>query len=159
MGVYKTALICLNGHMVNDAMEDYPEQNEKFCSDCGAETIHQCRNCGTNIKGYYYVEGVLSLSVKEPPSYCHNCGKPYPWTQASIETYKEIVNMIDKLTKDEKKRLGSSIDDLISDTPRTQLAVMTIKSLAKKISAESWDIMKEIIIRIGTESAKKQLGL
>ena len=126
MGVYRTALVCLNGHIVNDEMEIYPEQNEKFCSKCGAETIHQCSNCGTNIRGYYYVEGVVSFSETTPPSYCHNCGKPYPWTQASIETFKEIANMMEKLTEEEKKKLSSSIDDLISDTPRTQLAIFNL---------------------------------
>jgi len=45
MSYYHTAQICLNGHIINESIEEYPEKNEKFCSLCGSETITECPSC------------------------------------------------------------------------------------------------------------------
>jgi hypothetical protein len=82
MGKYDTMQVCLNGHQITDRYDSSPEFRQNFCEKCGAETISECKNCGTKIRGHYDVEGVVAIgSSKEVPNYCHDCGEPYPWTE------------------------------------------------------------------------------
>jgi hypothetical protein len=59
----------------------YPESNKKFCDKCGSETITKCPKCQAYIQGYYHVEGVLGGFTYKLPTFCHECGAPYPWTE------------------------------------------------------------------------------
>ncbi len=163
MGTYDVALICLNGHIVNDAMKDNPWDNAEFCKDCGAKTISKCLECGTDIKGTYYENNpyyiIFPVRLSKAPMYCHSCGAPYPWTVESIKAFKEIAGMDKKLSKEEREQLSNSIDDIVSDTPRTGKAILFIKRVARKMSKETWSIIRDIIVKVGTEAAKKNLGL
>src|SRR3546814_2014732 len=51
MGYYKTACICLNGHLV--AGDSRSEDAAPKCPDCGATTISQCPDCSTDIRGTF----------------------------------------------------------------------------------------------------------
>lgn len=161
MGYYKTAQICLNGHIVNDNMEDYPEDTSNYCSKCGQTTIQSCKSCDNRIKGYYEIEGVANLSLQDEdkPLFCYNCGIPYPWTLDAINTFKELAFLMEKLSTEEQEMLASTIEDLISDSPKTKLAIFNIKKIANKLSEETWGIMRDIIVNVGTEYTKKQLGI
>lgn len=80
MGEYDTMQVCLNGHQITDRYYEAPEFRQNFCEKCGAETITACPDCGEEIRGYYHVEGVVSVgSSKDVPNYCHECGESYPW--------------------------------------------------------------------------------
>lgn len=82
MGEYDTMQVCRNGHQITDSYHGAPEFRQNFCEKCGAETIIECQECGAEIQGKYNVEGVVSVgSSKEVPSFCHNCGEPYPWNK------------------------------------------------------------------------------
>ncbi|MCG6537003.1 MAG: DUF2321 domain-containing protein [Syntrophales bacterium LBB04] len=80
MGTYRIAEVCLNGHVSTDSADEFPESREKFCSRCGEATITQCPSCKSNIRGYYYIEGVIGGEEYEPPAFCFNCGNPFPWS-------------------------------------------------------------------------------
>jgi len=77
---HDVALVCLNGHMVNDRVRDMPQFNKKFCDRCGEPTIDTCPNCKTPIQGDYK-SGVVVLGPTPVRSFCHQCGKPFPWTE------------------------------------------------------------------------------
>lgn len=86
MSQYDAQQVCLNGHQITAHYYRSPERRKPFCDQCGAKTIHQCPDCGTDIKGHYRVEGVVVLGRGTPiPDFCHNCGKPYPWYQKQKE--------------------------------------------------------------------------
>ncbi|NRY58845.1 hypothetical protein DE169_004073 [Clostridium acetobutylicum] len=103
MGTYRTAQICLNGHEITTSANTSPELMENFCSKCGAATITNCPICNTPIRGSYHVEGVLSLGHEyKIPSYCHNCGKPYPWTKTALESANALIEEDENLNSDEK---------------------------------------------------------
>ena len=78
---YETMQVCLNGHQITDRYNSSPELRRKYCNEYGAETIHQCPNCGTPVRGDYIVPGVLAFSRTPVPKRCHECGQPYPWTE------------------------------------------------------------------------------
>ena len=48
---YDSALICKNGHLINDNLHQYPDENSAFCDKCGAPTISTCPHCNHEIKG------------------------------------------------------------------------------------------------------------
>ena len=77
------AQICLNGHLVNSDYYGDTDLNKKFCTECGAKTIIECKYCKTKIvdeSGYNDPNAV--------PKYCSNCGKPYPWTEIRSKVAK-----------------------------------------------------------------------
>lgn len=120
MGYYDVAQICLNGHVINRTSQRNPEFNKKFCDQCGAETISACPECNAPLQGEYHVAGVADLSLHWPPadSFCHNCGKPYPWTQARLEAAEEFADILGDIPEKEREKLKQSLTDLVADTPR-----------------------------------------
>jgi hypothetical protein len=119
MAYYLTAQICLNGHVITNAIEHNPERQQSFCSKCGARTTIKCLNCGTNIRGKLYDEAVVVISGWSPipPSYCHSCGRPYPWMRFSTRYIRrplEGLRLRWGKAKDKWKNLSSWIKRLLS---------------------------------------------
>lgn len=167
------AQVCLNGHMVNDTSQSRPEFSKKFCPDCGAETITRCRDCDQPIQGALHSSYMMGGSryLRRPPTrrtmttngsvraYCHACGKPYPWTSASIAAAKAYAQELDELTDTDKLLLQSSIDDLVVDTPKTSVALVRFKKLMPKIGRQAADGFKNILVNVLSEAVRKQLGM
>lgn len=156
---YDVALICKNGHIINSRAKTQPQRNTKYCSKCGAETIDRCVKCSTEIRGYHYIPRGISLSPTKPPQYCHNCGHPYPWTQARLRALDEMIELMEELSKTEKEDFKQSLRDIMTDNPRTKLGTMKIEKYAAKIGEEIWGKIREIIIDIASETALKAMGL
>jgi hypothetical protein len=156
---YDIAQICLNGHTVNSMARSNVVANQKFCDTCGAATIITCQACGRSIRGYYHDFGFRLGRVEFDdyvvPSFCHTCGKSYPWIQAKLGAAQELADELDGLSQDEKDVLKKSLDDIIKDTPRTELASLRFKKLAGKASREGAEGLKNILIGVATEAAKK----
>ena len=92
MGSHDVQQICLNGHQITDSFYHSPEFRRKFCSTCGAETIHKCPKCNAEIKGDYHVEGVVVLGGSTSvPTHCENCGNTFPWTSNSNNKSSETL--------------------------------------------------------------------
>lgn len=154
---YDTAQICLNGHIVNKETFSSPERNQEYCDKCGIKTITACPECNAPIKGYYNVPRVVSIGGYRKPSYCHNCGKPYPWTVSSIQAASELADELDDLNSSEKQQLKDSFSDLIQNTPKSVVAETRFKKIIKKAGTEAYQEMKSILIEIVSESVKKSL--
>lgn len=154
---YETALICLNGHVINATADRHPARNQNFCSECGQSTISKCQKCETNIRGRYINPGVLSASKYFPPSYCHHCGSSYPWTEEKLKAAIELASLSDDITSDEKDELEKSINDLISEGPRTTVAATKFKRILSKLGSELASGIKDILIDVASETAKRIL--
>jgi hypothetical protein len=153
------ALICMNGHMINDSSKKYPESNTKFCEKCGTENIDKCPTCGSLIRGYKHYEYDLSNESLDTPAYCHNCGKAYPWTEERLKALEETIDLMDELSTEEKSEFKKSMAEITTDNPRTSLAILKIKKFSAKVGKEIWGATKDIIVQIGTETVQKSLGL
>jgi hypothetical protein len=147
------AQICLNGHIVNDAVKRFPQFSSKFCRKCGQPTIEKCPACNMPIKGRYHAPGTAKESPL--PLYCHDCGKPYPWTRSIIDTAIELISEEDDLTEEEKGKISSSLVDIISHTPRTPLAAIRVKKVFDKMSDTGKEGFKQLLSQITTESAQR----
>lgn len=86
MGRYDTQQICLSGHQITVSYHRYPQHRRKRCPDCGAETMHACSECGTEIPGNYEVTGVIAPASASIPNFCENCGEPFPWSAHAEST-------------------------------------------------------------------------
>lgn len=159
-GYYDVAQICENGHVITSRLRDSPARGRKFCHQCGAATIQACQGCGANIRGFYHVPGVVDLASRySAPSFCSECGAPFPWAETAMSELHEIARMVDGLNDEERQRLEAAIDELVKDSPRTERAALTIKTLAPKIGQEAWGAMRAILVSVATEAAKRGMGL
>lgn len=158
MGHYDVAQICLNGHVITDSARLSPTLMQKYCDKCGEPTILECQSCKTPIRGYYHVEGVISIGDKLiVPSFCHECGKPYPWTERKLEAAWELADELEELNDDERMKLKNSLNDITHDTPKTELATTRLKKIMGKLGKESYSVVKQVLIELATEAAKKSL--
>ncbi len=160
MGYYYVAQVCLNGHIITTRLNISPMLSKKFCQKCGEPTISSCKHCGTNIPGEYHVEGFIEIgSSYKAPSYCHNCGKPYPWTEKKIEAAKELIDITEGIEESDKEMLKSSIDDITTVNPRNEVASTKIKAILKKLGGATQEILISTLSSIAAETAKKTLGV
>ncbi len=152
---YDTAQICLNGHVVNSMAGSVPGRNQKFCDKCGEPTITSCQYCTTSIRGYYHIQGIFGLCNYSPPSFCHNCGKPFPWTDTAVKAAQELADTLDSLTNEERNNLKRSLDDIVRETPRTTASANKFKRLMAKAGKEAAECFKAILINVASEEARK----
>lgn len=151
MGFYNKATICLNGHVISSTSEKY----RKFCKVCGSETISLCPNCKNYIQGAYETE--FFLSDYERPSYCHECGHPFPWTSKIIENAVELVSLDDNLPNNHKEIIKLALPDLLVETPTTPLAVAKYRKYITSAQDFVKDGLKNLMFDIVNETVKKSL--
>lgn len=158
---YKTAEICLNGHVISPRSD--ANNHEEYCSKCGAKTITVCPNCASQIRGWYVKEGVVTIlpdKLSFPrPAYCPSCGKPYPWTESALENAALLIEEEEEFSQEQKSKLIESLPDIVSETPKTNVATIRFKkalSSAGKFTAEG---IRQFCIDFACELAKKSLGL
>ena len=158
MGYYLTGQVCLNGHPITDDVSSGLSQS--FCSECGAKTITHCPNCKSPIHGKYEVPSVFDISFTyRPDAYCYNCGNPYPWTEAAIKNTILLIQEDEELSDSSKDSLVSSLPDVITETPGTNLAVVRMKKALKTAGKFTADALRQFAIDFGCELARKSLGL
>lgn len=157
-GLDNVAQICENGHVIIVSLKRQSWAARKYCESCGAPTLSACRRCNHPIWGCYpdYEDEGYAYQY-EPPSFCGECGSPFPWTETAIREWQALSEMMKGLNKQERQRLSSVIDDLARDTPGTQRALLTLKLLIQKLSKEGWAMMREVLVRVASEGVKGQL--
>lgn len=153
-GGYDTAQICLNGHEINDSFYGNIDHNQKYCKDCGAKTIINCLSCEAEIRGHYK-DGMSGAYMV--PSYCHNCGKPYPWTERQIKAAQDLVDELEKVSKKNKELLKASIEDLVNETPKTIPAAIKFKKIISKAGGFVLQKLYDELYKIASEGAIKVL--
>lgn len=151
---YKQA-VCLNGHQASIDI-NINESVDSFCTECGAKLITNCTNCNYPIEGDWSRSGNGFVDLTHHnvfiPKYCEKCGKPYPWTQSALKAISETVNL-SELDNNQKDDLKETIPDLLSDTPKSKLAVLKWKSIGKSLLP----YIHDIIVEVASESIVKAL--
>jgi len=160
MNYYHLAQVCENGHMINDNADTCPEQNKPFCPHCGSKTITNCPSCGAKLQGEYEVEGLCFLGgTTKPSSYCYNCGQPYPWTKTALLAAADLISEEEALSDEQKQLIVDSLSDIISETPKTNLAVIRLKKCLITVGKFTAEGLRQFVIDFGCELAKKTFGL
>ena len=156
MSGYDVAQICLNGHYITGYAISSPEFTKKFCTICGAKTITACPVCNTPIRGKY--SDWFGPTKNIIPNYCHNCGKPYPWTESALQSATELLALDDNLTINETQILVDALPDLLTETPKTQLAVAKFKKFLSAASQFTLDGVRQFAIDFGCAYVKSELS-
>lgn len=153
----KYAKICLNGHV---SIESTPISGEQFCEKCGAKMISKCPSCDAPIKEWSY-NGVVVIGTPkfEKPLYCRSCGNPYPWTESALEAISLMIQEDEELSELEQEKLQESLPDIITETPKTNLASVRIKKALLSAGSFTAEAIRQFVIDFGCELAIRSLGL
>lgn len=155
-GYYDTAQVCLNGHIINESSKQYPEYNQSFCGQCGAKTITTCSECGAYIKGSYIDPEICIIDIDSTvSSYCHNCGKPYPWTKEALKATQELLELEGVLSQEELNYFEENMPAILSETPRTIVVATKLKKVMSKVGSTVASGIRDILVDIISETAKK----
>lgn len=79
---YDAAQVCVEGHIISMFATTNAEKRQEHCIKCGAATVMECSHCQEPIRGFLH--GGHSSVPTDPPSFCHKCGKPYPWVEKKL---------------------------------------------------------------------------
>lgn len=153
---YDIAQVCLNGHVVTSVTQSIPERMRKFCESCGEPTITTCPSYDQPIPGAY-LDSVVIGARYEPPAFCGDCGKPFPWTERRLGVARELAHEAGQLSAEEKQQLADSLDDLTRDTPRTQVAAGRFRRLVAKAGIETGSALRAVLVDVVSEAAKKAI--
>lgn len=163
--VWDVALVCTNGHLVNDRSRGNPSLNASYCSLCGAHAISACPGCREPIPGYLYqLSGAARLSaapsgrpLERVPQYCHACGRPLPWTERAMSGARALIREIASLEPYERDQLRRSIDDIIRETPKTAVAVVRINKVLARVGGAHAEALRDLLVSIASDSVKQRL--
>ena len=157
------AVICVNGHLVNDSFHRVARKNSEFCPRCGERTISACEQCHTPIPGDLHNSAEDEFvfyggpSMYEQPAYCRGCGKPFPWTVTALAAAKDYASELEGLSEDERRVLSESLDDLVTEGPRTAVAASRFRRLAAKAGASAIEGFRSIMVDVVSEAVRKQM--
>ncbi|MDO8431028.1 MAG: DUF2321 domain-containing protein [Candidatus Binatus sp.] len=154
-GTRDIAQICIAGHVANTRFRDMPEFNKAFCERCGSNTITECLKCGRAIPGGF--PEVLRLSEDPPPKFCVHCGSPYPWTSLALELAFQLSDDSDKLSIEQRDELKSGIRELVQESARTPLAVISVKKLLNVAGTDVTHAANKVLAEVISEAIKRQI--
>lgn len=152
MGYYKNATICLNGHVISSLNAN----DKKFCKNCGSATISNCTNCDNAIQGSYETTNIFGYTYYRP-SYCHECGEPYPWTSKIIENAVELLTLDENLPNEQKEIIKLALPDLLVETPTTPIAIARYRKYIPSTQDFIKDGLKNLMVDVVSETVKKSL--
>lgn len=153
---YFRSHICLKGHATSHPLIEVPD---KYCISCGEPIITCCPSCKTEITFFSNTWGAM---MGEPPEYrplhCKECAKPYPWTELAIEGVKELIEEDAALTYTEREKLIRSIPDLVSDTPKTGVAILRFKKALMNVGKDAAPQLLKFAIDFGCAALNNSLA-
>jgi hypothetical protein len=92
----------------------------------------------------------------DPPSYCHGCGRAYPWMQERLATAKDLLDHDDKLLLEDRERLWGLLQYVMSD-PKSDLAPAKRKLIdidLEKAKEDTKDFIQGLIAKTIVEAGK-----
>jgi hypothetical protein len=99
------------------------------------------------------------LTPWEIPSYCHECGAAYPWTERKAEALAEAIGELDQLSAEDREKLKQSIPDVITETPKTELAASRFSKAMGKAGQAGRKLLSEMLTNVAADAALKLMGL
>lgn len=152
---FDTGQACLNGHIVTGDVND--GTRSLFCASCGEATINACPSCERLLRGNERTDGwFVGMTL---PAFCFACGKPFPWTERRVQAAKDLADEVEGLEGAELTKAKDSFIVLVSDTPQTPVAAARVTKLLQKAGPVIGGGIRDIVVSIATDAAKKMMGL
>lgn len=102
------------------------------------------------------MKGVVSIGSYDLPSFCFQCGSPFPWTtrrqQTAIDLFSDEVN-----NADDCQLFEESIRQVLCDTPQAQLASNRVVRLLAKVGKGTAQAIRDVLVDVVSEAAKKAI--
>lgn len=155
---YYIAAVCENGHYATASLES-TSIDQGFCEQCGSKIITKCPECGTPIRGKYHSPGLLDLTSFKVPAYCYKCGAAFPWTKSALEVATALIEEDDQLVPEAQSALIEVLPDIITETPKTNLAAIRFKKALASVGRFTAEGLRQFAIDFACELAKQQLGI
>jgi hypothetical protein len=133
------------------------EFRKTFCDKCGEATVMACPDCESPIQGQYHCPGVIGFFKYHAPHYCHNCGKPFPWTSRALEAARQLALDDDTLSDDESERFAKDLVEVTRETPQAKASANRIKKMLATMSVGTASAIRDILVDIVSESVKKMM--
>ena len=98
----------------------------------------------------------MSSNEYIPPSFCYNCGRPYPWMENRLQTAKELLWHDDKLSFEERENLWGLLQYVMSD-PKSDLVPAKRKLIdinLGKAAAATREIFTDLVAKYLAEISK-----
>ena len=116
-----------------------------------------CQSCDEPIRGDYHADNLVAVGFTYiPPAFCHKCGASFPWTdrrsRAAIDLFLEDSNIAA-----DNEQFEESIQQIARDTPQAQVASKRVTKLMGKIGKETASAIRDILVDVASETAKKIL--
>ena len=92
------------------------------------------------------------------PSFCHECGAAYPWTEARLVKAKEAVGALEGLSVEERELAAKLIDDVVRPGAKARPAAARFKKLLAKAGEAQSGQLIDMLAEIGGETAKEALS-
>jgi hypothetical protein len=148
--LYCEAQICMQGDV--QSCDGTPFDPEGHCTKCGTPSIHACPTCKAPIRG----KRKYSAADYECPSFCHRCGRPYPWMDDKLRTAHDLLFHDDKLAYQERVELWDLLQYVMS-SPKADLAPAKSKLIAIKIEKAAGpikDFVTDLLAKYAAEMSK-----
>jgi hypothetical protein len=148
--LYCAAQICMQGDV--QSADGAPFDPSTHCTKCGSECIDRCQACKVPIRG----KQKYSAASFDCPSFCHGCGKPYPWMEDKLRTAKDLLFHDEKLSYEERKELWGLLQYVMSN-PRADLAPAKSKLITIKIQKAAQpikDFVTDLLAKYAAEMSK-----
>src|SRR5262249_39573648 len=100
------------------------------------------------------LRGSMSTRAYEPPSFCHECGKAYAWTESRLEAARDLADQLN-LDVPERTLLDKRIEEIVRDTPRAPAEAVRFRKIVDKAAPWAMDAFNKILIGIISEPVKK----
>ena len=156
-GTYDILQACENGHLITERLQMHPERGQKHCHRCAAKTASECRSCGKSIRGHLNGAYVGGWEDEHVPAFCHECGTPYPWTARRIHAAQAMADEVEGLSDGDRIMLKSSIEEIVGDTPMSEVAVTRIKKIFKSVRADALPALRKLVVDVAGKAAAEML--
>lgn len=163
---YDIQQVCEKGHQITGGIQVFSEEMKTFCQECGATTLTTCPSCNAPIQGGK-IQTRQSLvdartgrtrktleSIAPVPSYCPNCGQPYPWTKNKIVTAIQILTEFGDLEDKEKETIEQDVENIAKDVPEAELSARRIKRIWERGKAVGYEAIMEFASRTAAKILK-----
>lgn len=91
------------------------------------------------------------------PNYCNKCGDLYPWTSEKIKAIKELIELDEMISIEDRKIFIESIDDLIKGNPRTPVAALKINNILANADKGTRIAFNNLAMDVLSKPAKQAL--
>jgi hypothetical protein len=111
-----------------------------------------------DINGHYVPPGVTGVGGRySPPSFCTECGKPYPWTERRLAAARELADELEDVEPQDRERLKTAIDQVAAGGPLSEAAAVRVKKMLAGASTAVGRALWKITVDVASEAAKKIL--